>query len=484
MNIHWKSLLVIIIIIEWFIRVGMLFIVPRNRRPSSATAWLMLIMVEPIVGSLIFATFGSPKLPKYRRALQKKFDSKAEKDISKRAQYYKDKIIKSEKLSPSELKFEALNRSMGGLPIFEGNEVLFIDDYQKSLQSLINDIDNASRRVFFEYFILAYDQTSLPVLEALRRARSRGVEVYVLFDYLACMRYRRYRKLKKFLNKSDIKWSSMLPLRLLPGKYFTRPDLRNHRKIVVIDDCIGYTGSQNIITKNYHRKDDLYYEELVARVNGPVAWQLAKVFRADWYTETREYLADMAQLPAKSGGVAAQLLPSGPSYKQSGNLKLYTALMHGAHKKIVIVTPYFVPDESLMNALTSAAQRGVEVIMINSEVIDKLLVGHAQRSYYEELLSAGVQIYLYEKPVFLHTKHLTIDETIAVVGSSNLDIRSFELDLEVSLVLYSRESVTSLRKIEKRYMKNSQLVTINDWNKRSLRLRLLDNLARLTAAFQ
>jgi cardiolipin synthase len=275
----------------------------------------------------------------------------------------------------------------------------------------------------------------------------------------------------------------MLGFSLRPGKEFTRPDLRNHRKIVVIDGVVGYTGSQNIVKNNYHRKDDLYYEELVARVEGPVVWQLSAIFRTDWYAETHTFLSADALAPL-SGSMRAQVLPSGPSYRESSNLKLYTALMHGARKKIVIVTPYFVPDDALMTALTSAAQRGVGVTIVNSETIDKILVGHAQRSYYEELLLAGVRVFLYKKPVFLHTKHMTIDDTIAVVGSSNIDIRSFELDLEVSLVLYDKTSVVKLRSIEERYIKNSRQINLTSWLKRPLRLKSLDSVARLTASLQ
>jgi cardiolipin synthase len=158
--------------------------------------------------------------------------------------------------------------------------------------------------------------------------------------------------------------------------------------------------------------------------------------------------------------------------------------MHSAEKKIVIVTPYFVPDDALLTALTSAAERGVEVTIINSEIIDKLLVGHAQRSYYSELLRVGIKIYLYKTPVFLHSKHVTIDDDVAVIGSSNLDIRSFELDQEVTLVMYDKKVVQQLRKIEHRYAANSSQVNPYSWARRPFYLQSLDTLARLTAVLQ
>ena len=483
MTFRWTYVLIIVIVLEWILRFVMLFIVPRNRKPSSATAWLMLIMVEPVVGASIYAIFGSPQLPKYRRALQKKAEQHITDELNELSNIKNTSVQLKSNISIADKQFVKLNQVLGGFPIFEGNNVHFFDDYQLSLESLISDINSAKERILFEYFIIVLDSTSDPVIKALENAKARGVDVYVLFDALACKNYPNFKKLKSRLTSSGIKWNAMLGLKLRPGKEFTRPDLRNHRKIVVIDGNIGYTGSQNIVSKNYHRKDSLYYEELVARLEGPVVWQLSSVFRTDWYAETKKFLSS-DKLPTAVGHVNAQVLPSGPGHSESTNLKLYTALIHGAKSKIVIVTPYFVPDDALMNAITSASQRGVEVTIINSESIDKILVGHAQRSYYEELLLAGVRIFLYKKPVFLHTKHVTIDDSIAVVGSSNFDIRSFELDLEVSLVLYDAGSVSKLREVEKRYIDNSNQINLKVWLKRPLRLKSLDSVARLTAALQ
>lgn len=483
MTFHWSYLIVAFIIFEWMLRFAMLFVVPRNRKPSSATAWLMLIMLEPVVGTAVYVIFGSPQLPKYRRALQKNADSHIASELSNIHSAHAGAQVLDSELSENEEQFVKLNHALGGFPIFGGNKVRFYDDYSESLGSLVKDIDSAKKRILFEYFIIVLDETSEPVIAALERAQRRGVEVYVLFDALACRNYPDFKKLKNRLTSSNIQWQAMLGFKLRPGKEFTRPDLRNHRKVVVIDGYIGYTGSQNIVTKNYHRKDSLYYEELVARLEGPVVWQLSAVFRTDWYAETKNFLSSDL-LPKAAGSVRSQVLPSGPGYRESSNLKLYTALMHSARKKIVIVTPYFVPDDALMTAITSAAQRGVEVTIINSEIIDKVLVGHAQRSYYEELLLSGVRIFLYKKPVFLHTKHVTVDDTIAVVGSSNFDIRSFELDLEVSLVLYDKKSVADLRAIEKRYIETSNQINLKTWLERPLRLKSLDSVARLTAALQ
>jgi cardiolipin synthase A/B len=177
-------------------------------------------------------------------------------------------------------------------------------------------------------------------------------------------------------------------------------------------------------------------------------------------------------------------LPSGSGFDNENNLKLFTALIHAARHKLVITNPYFVPDDALMTAIVSASLRGVDVILINSEASDQFLVSNAQRSYYEQLLRAGVKIYWYPAPILLHSKHISIDDDIAVIGSSNLDIRSFELNLEVTLVCYDAQVVTQMRKIEEGYLRKSKAVALEDWQARGTPQKLFENISRLTAALQ
>jgi cardiolipin synthase len=150
----------------------------------------------------------------------------------------------------------------------------------------------------------------------------------------------------------------------------------------------------------------------------------------------------------------------------------------------VITNPYFVPDDALMTAITSAAQRGVDVTLLNSAVSDQFFVSHAERSYYEDLLDSGVQIYQYNAPILLHSKLISIDDAIAVIGSSNLDIRSFQLNLEVTLVCYDASVVADLRQIEAAYIRKSRLVNLDEWETRTLKEKLFENISRLTAALQ
>jgi cardiolipin synthase len=179
-----------------------------------------------------------------------------------------------------------------------------------------------------------------------------------------------------------------------------------------------------------------------------------------------------------------QLLPSGPGYESENNLRLFNALLYYAQRRIVIASPYFVPDESMLYAITTAVQRGVAVELFVSEIGDQFLVYHAQRSYYQELLEAGVTIWLYRKPVVLHAKHFTIDDEVAVIGSSNMDMRSFSLNLEVSLMVRGRDFVGQLRAVEEGYRRHSRKLVMSEWEQRGAWSTVVDNLARLTSALQ
>lgn len=478
-----------IFIFEWLVRIVAICVVPRGRKPASATAWLMLIMLFPTIGLIAFKLIGNPKLPKARRAMQQTMDEIIGRAVEEaRSNPRLRQFIHYDDVPQRIKPFVNLNTSLGGMPAFSGNNIELLADYDGSIERMIKDIGEAHDFVHIEFFIIALDDITEPLFEAMAAAVKRGVKVRVLFDVFGSKRMPDYKLMKHRLESIGAQWHAMLPFRL-PGFGFTRPDLRNHRKIIVIDGRVGYTGSQNLVRRDYHRKDALYYDELMARVEGPISLQLHAAFISDWYSESGEILsrADYPEIKfteKSAGNSLAQVLPSGPGYVNDNNLKLFTSLIHAARKRLVIVNPYFVPDESLMTALTSTAQRGVETVMINSEIMDQRMVGHAQRSYYEELLKAGVKIYWYKPPILLHSKHITIDDDIAVIGSSNLDMRSFQLDSEITLIVYNEELVSDLQLIESMYLKKSTLIKLNEWQKRRPLEKLFDNLARLTAALQ
>ncbi|KRE20939.1 cardiolipin synthase [Agromyces sp. Soil535] len=474
-----------IIVIDIIIRVIAVIVVPRNRRPTAGMAWLLAIFFIPILGILLFLLIGNPKLPKRRQAKQAEVD-----------EYIRESTHGIERVSDSSTwpawfdGIVELNRNLGAIPLIGSNGASLIGDYQGSLDAMTETIRGAERYVHAEFYIFAYDRTTAPLFDALGDAVARGVEVRVLLDHIASVRVKGYRKTLKRLSAMGVRWQLMLPVQPLKGRY-QRPDLRNHRKILVVDGKVGFTGSQNIIDRSYNKPGNirrgLKWKELVARVEGPVVSGLEAIFATDWYLETGDAptreIVPLGQL-GEAQDLDCQVVPSGPGYTNENNLKLFLALMYAAERRIILTSPYFVPDEAMLRAISGATQRGVHVELFVSEMGDQALVYHAQRSYYEALLRAGVKIWLYQAPYILHSKHFTIDDDVAVIGSSNMDIRSFELNMEVSLLVRGASFVREMRAVEDGYRRDSRELTLDEWMKQPLWSTVLDNLARLTSALQ
>ncbi len=466
------------------------FFIPANRKPGEATAWLLLIFLAPLLGLILFLLFGSPELSKWRREQQRTMNARIKQLAEDVQQAPALQPIFDPPYPDRYAPLVQLNASLSGLPVLAGNTVELFTDYVGTVQQIVKDIDGAQRYVHLEYFMFANDTVGSTVVNALVRAQNRGVECRVLVDHLGNLLLS--GPVLKRLRAAGITVHKMLPLSPINNQW-NRFDLRNHRKIVVVDGRIGFTGSHNLIEDTYHKASNIrkgmHYIELVARVTGPVVLELNAVFITDWFSETNELLdtstaPETRGLAPVTGDVLCQVLPSGPGFQNDNNLMLFVALLHAARKRITIANPYVVPDDALLLALTSAAQRGVEVTLIVSEIGDQFLVFHAQRSYYEELLRSGVKIYLYRPPVLLHSKFIMVDDDIAVIGSSNLDIRSFQLNLEVTLICYNTSVVHDLQEITLEYLEQSRRLLLGEWRARPLLMKLFDNVARLTSALQ
>jgi cardiolipin synthase len=481
----WTFILVVALAVDFAIRVVAVIVVPRNRRPTSGMAWLLAIFFLPYFGALLFLMIGYRTLPKRRLEMQV--------EINRFIRESTEGIEKVQRDCPWPHWLDSLvelNRNLGSMPLVGGNHARLLGDYEGTLAEMVADIDRARKYVHVEFYILSLDPTTAPFFDALENAVRRGVTVRVLMDHLQSMRKPGFRKTLRRLTAAGVKWELLLPLQPLKGKW-QRPDLRNHRKLVIVDGRVGYMGSQNIIDRSYNMRRNirrgLQWKDLMTRLEGPIVAGLNAIFITDWYGETDDLLSrdiEPDQPAVVPHSLDCQVVPSGPGFEGENNLRLFLALLYNAQERIVITSPYFVPDESIMYAITTATQRGLHVELFVSEIGDQALVYHAQRSYYEELLRAGVIIYLYKAPYVLHAKHFTIDDEVAVVGSSNMDMRSFSLNFEVSLMVRGHAFVRELRAIEDGYRTDSRLLTLEEWMKQPLRSTVLDNLARLTSAVQ
>lgn len=478
----------LVVVLDVTLRLTALGVIPGNRKPSTGMAWLLLILVVPIPGYVIFLFFGRTSLGRDRHGRQ----LRAKARIRQRTDHLPAAALPegSSALLPSAV---ALNNRLGSLPLVENNSVLVIDDYDAVIRLMTESIASAESYVHIEFYIMAWDDLTDPLFRALAAAAERGVTVKLLFDHVGSRGIPAYQQTIRRLRATRVTWHPMLPIKPLRGR-FRRPDLRNHRKLLVVDGVVGFMGSLNLTERGYnkpknHRRGREWVECMV-RVHGTVVAALDSVFAMDWYAETDEILsvevheALRAPHPDAVSAVACQLVPSGPGFVAENNLRLFTTLIYSATRRISLTSPYFVPDESLLYAVTTAAQRGIEVELFVSELPDQFMVGHAQASYYRALLEAGVRIYRYPAPYILHAKHFTVDDDVAVIGSSNMDMRSFALNYEISLLMLGPEVVRRMRAVEDDYRELSRELLLEEWEGRRPRLRYVDNVMRLTSALQ
>ncbi|MGA1837699.1 cardiolipin synthase [Herbiconiux sp. 11R-BC] len=478
----------LLLLVDLGIRVFSVIVVPRNRRPSTGIAWLMAIFVLPYVGFLLFLLIGSYKLPKSRRDKQhaiNEFIIETTEGI--------ERVSDANPWPPWFKNVVELNRTLGAMPLVGGNQASLVGDYDEAIRQMTAAIGEAQRYVHAEFYILSLDKTTAGFFDALEAAVKRGVTVRVLLDHIASVRAPGHKKTVKRLNAMGVKWHFMLPVQPLQGKW-QRPDLRNHRKILVVDGEVAYMGSQNVVDRSYNKKGNLKrglkWQDLMTRLEGPIVAGINAIFITDWYSESNELLLRETRaitddiIDDDADALDMQVVPSGPGFEGENNLRLFLALLYNAQEQIIITSPYFVPDDAMLYAITTATQRGVRVELFVSEIGDQALVYHAQRSYYEVLLKAGVRIYMYESPFILHSKHFTIDDEVAVIGSSNMDMRSFSLNMEISLMVRGRSFVAEMRAVEDGYRAVSRELTLDEWHKQPLRSTILDNLARLTSAIQ
>jgi cardiolipin synthase A/B len=462
---------------EWIIRVAALVLVPRRRSAESARAWLLLILFLPWPGLIVYLLIGRAYLPRRRLALEAEIRAAIARVVPPAPVGVERAWARG---AGDDVPALTLAARLSEFPPTAGNTFELLPDYDPALERLARDIDAAARFVHLLYYIFAPDATGRAIAAALSRATRRGVSVRVLLDAIGARDG--LEQLGPELRAAGIEVVPVMPLRLW-GHNAARIDLRNHRKIAVVDGAVAYFGSQNIVASGANR--GLTNEELAVRATGPIVRHLDAVLLADRFLETRSLPpeADLATTwpdAAGTGGLA-QVLPSGPGYAEGTAEAVMIALMYGASASVVLTAPYVVPSAAFLAAVCTTARRGVAVELIVDKTSNKPIVQLAQASYYDEMLAAGVRI-LQHRGSFLHAKHMSVDDDTVLIGSSNLDIRSFALNAEVSVLIRDREVAARLRAVQARDAQNGEAVTIEARAALSTGRRALENLARLTDA--
>lgn len=459
-------------------------VVMHRPTPGVALAWLLLVAVLPLLGLFLYLSLGERRIGQ-RRARRLETVRLDFEDLAK--EYVRpDMIAVDWKAHPPESRaLDQLGRRMVGVPTLTGNAMSLHSDTEATLRHIARDVDAAEHSVLMEFYIWNEGGAADEVVEALVRAAGRGVRCRVLVDALGARPWRRGEQPKR-LRKAGVEVRAALRTGLIRG-LFARNDLRLHRKIVAIDGRIGWTGSMNLVDPRHFKQESGVGQwiDAMVRVEGHVVLALASTLLSDWILESGEsargLVAEARLHDASAAGPAdIQVVPSGPGETGDAILQMILALVYAARKELVLTTPYFVPDEAMLRALRGAAARGVRVHLVVPARNDSIMVRYASRSYYDELMDVGVNIQPYRGGL-LHTKSITVDDEISMIGTVNLDMRSLWLNYEVSLFVYDRAFTRDLRALQQTYIEDCDTIDPVAWAERSTGIRFVENAFRLVS---
>jgi len=439
-----------------------------HREPASRLAWVVVIIVAPVVGMLAYVLFGETnigrrRIARFKRAMARlpsfaaigrhEGEAEADADVPQR-------------LRP----LFRTGESISGFPVVGGNRGRLLGDSDDVIDTIVADIDAARSTIHICFYIWLADTNGLKVVEALKRAAARGVVCRAMADDLGSRAMVRSAHWTS-MGEAGVRLAVALPI----GFPLSRPlkgriDMRNHRKIVVIDNRITYCGSNNCADAAFAIKPRFApWIDAMIRFEGPIVLQNQHVFASDWMAHTSEDLSPLFAEPIEVGeGFPAQVIATGATVRYSAMPEMFESLMYAARRELVITTPYYVPDEPIQAALCASARRGVDTTVVFPAKNDSWIVAAASHSYYEELLDAGVKIHEYVGGL-LHTKSLTIDGEVTLFGSANIDRRSFELNFENNILFLDKALTADVRNRQQTYIDAALPIDLADvagWTRR------------------
>lgn len=436
-----------------------------HRQPASRIAWLVVINAFPLVGVLAYLALGEVSIGLSRMQRLKVVQ-----------QYLELTQINNIPEQPPEIppRYQALftlGQSISGFFPVGGNTAQLLATSEAAIEQLVADIEAAQHHISILFYIWLDDNSGKKVAAALGRAAQRGVTCRVLIDRFGSRLLLR-SPLWRAMREAGVKLGIALPVKsLLFAPLTGRLDIRNHRKIAVIDHHITYCGSQNCADAAFTIKAKYApWVDIWVRFTGPITRQNQILFANDWLLHVKEDTNQTLHLPLIAGSdanVIAQVIGTGPTTRATATSEFISQLLSAAHERIVISTPYYVPDEIIQTALCTAAYRGVDISIIFPARNDSWVVSAASRSYYISLLQAGVKIYEYQKGL-LHAKTITLDNELSFIGSTNLDRRSFELNYENNMLIYNQAFTHDLQTRQRAYLADSQQITleaVQAWSK-------------------
>jgi cardiolipin synthase len=478
-EIRWILLLEIVYIIA--IVLTCLRIIYDTRSTTKTLAYLMLTVFLPIAGIIFYFCVGT----NYRK--RKLYSKKIIKDEQMQLRVREQIYLESKKIwdtVPEEiLKYQKLAQLLlnDGMSYLTGNnKVDILLNGEQKFPEVLQALRDARSHIHIEYYIFEDDEIGNAIKDVLIAKARSGVKVRLIYDDFGSRSIR--KKVIPELREAGVEAYPFY--RVLFIAFANRLNYRNHRKIIVIDGCVGFTGGINVSDRyiNNSSRDQVFWRDTHVKITGTGAFYLQYLFICDWNFCAAETLTPQTsffhELKENPGDAVVQIAASGPD---SDNPTILFSLIQAigmAEEEILITTPYLIPGESLLDALVVAALSGVKVILLVPERSDSRMVAAAGRSYYGELLSAGVEIYQYQKG-FIHSKTMVSDQQLSVIGTANMDNRSFELNFEVNAVIYDNDTAEEMTRIFYQDLKDSRKISAEEWEKRPLYKQLPEKLGRL-----
>jgi cardiolipin synthase len=469
-----------VFVVDWLIRIGLSVRVIMRRRPVGVSlAWIAVLQVAPIIGAVAYLFFGELRLGRRREERSRRLHAPYEQWLGQLRSRYE---AAQKNLEPDDQTLARLITHSSGQPVLPDNAIELLDGFDQFVDRLLRDLHDCRRSCDLEFYIWCPGGRTDDLVQALTETSARGVTCRILVDTLGSRSFLKSRQVE-ILRQAKVEVREALPVSFLRG-VFRRLDLRLHRKLIVIDGTIGYTGSQNVADPRLFKQDAGVGEwvDAMVRVTGPAVESMSVVFLEDWEQETarlnRAVGESLVEGIPRQGPAAVQVIASGPNLPPDRMETLILQLIYDARREVVLTTPYFVPSESMVEAMRSAALRGARAILVVPARIDSRLVSLASRAFQGDLAEAGVEVVLFQAGL-LHTKSITIDGQRSLFGSVNLDPRSLQLNFEITLAIYGPEFTSRLRDLQERYIAQSIPLDLTQWRQRSFLTRFADNTARL-----
>ena len=442
---------------------------------AARLAWFLVMVFAPYVGVILYLLFGEISLG---RTVHRRHDEifATLRSMAGDAMGSCDRNLNGNVETEYQTAFRAA--SVDGFETTIGNRAELLSDAETARSTLIDDIDNATESVQVLYYIWLDDNTGRNVANSLARAARRGVVVHAIADGLGSRRFVRSKWWRE-MREAGVKLAVALPIKwVVDTILFSRLDLRNHRKITVIDGRIAHCGSQNCADPEFRVKAKFApWVDIMLRFEGPVVTQCQLLFVSDWLLNSGDEVPRSLQLTAQEIGVGfpAQIFADGPTDRRGATPQLFATLLTLARKEVVISTPYFVPNPTVLDAICAAAIRGVDITMIFPKRNDSWIVAAASHSYYRQLLKHGVKIFEFRDGL-LHSKTFTVDRVLSLIGSTNLDLRSFDLNYENDILLRDDKLTRTIFDRQQEYLAQSDHVTIDDVNSWRYTRRIWNNV--------